>query len=80
MGRETAIEARERFANALESVLGRYKEGNIAVVAHGTVISLSVAHRAGLQPYDYWKELDLPSFAVMSLPGLSLLATVDSIR
>jgi broad specificity phosphatase PhoE len=80
MGRETAVEARERFANALESALARYKEGNVAVVAHGTVISLFVAHCAGLQPYDYWKKLDMPSFAVLSIPDLSLLGTVDRIR
>jgi broad specificity phosphatase PhoE len=80
MGRETAMEAKERFADALESALARYKEGNVAVVAHGTVISLFVADRAGLEPYDYWEQLGIPSFTVLSIPEFRLLTTVDRIR
>ena len=80
MGQETAVGARKRFADALEGILARHSEGTIVVVAHGAVISLFVAQCAGLQPYDYWKRLDLPSFAVLAIPGMRLLTTVVGIR
>ncbi len=76
LGRETAVQAQVRFAKAVEAVLENCRVGNAVIVAHGTVISLFVASCAGVRPFEYWKRLGLPSFAVLSLPDLSLLSTV----
>ena len=79
-GRETAAQARERFAGAVEGVLGRSTQGDIVIVAHGTVISLFVARSADVEPFTFWRRLGLPSFAVLSVPGLALLSVVEKIK
>lgn len=79
MGRETASQARERFANALASIVSEYPDKSIAIVAHGTVITLFVEKVTGLEPYQFWKKLDLPSFVVFSLPGYKLVTVAESI-
>lgn len=80
MGRETAVQARTRFAKALDDVLANHSTGNIAVVTHGTVISLYIGQVAGVGAYDLWGRLGLPSFTVLSLPDLRLVETVESIE
>lgn len=79
LGRETADQARTRFSGALQSIELEYPDKNIVVVAHGTVITLSVEKFTGLEPFPFWKKLDLPSFVVLSLPGHKLVTTVESI-
>jgi broad specificity phosphatase PhoE len=80
MGSETATQARERFARAVEAVLQRHTAGNVVIVAHGTVIALFVAAVAGIEPFALWQRLGLPSFVVLTLPGLELQAVVDSVE
>ena len=78
LGRETAVEARDRFVRSVEGVLAKYP-GNVAVVAHGTVITLAVAHWTGLAPFPYWQRLGLPSFAVLSFPDRTLVTTLHTL-
>lgn len=78
-GRETALQAQERFSSAVEGVLEKYVDENVVVVAHGTVITLFVAAHATLEPFAFWKQLGLPSFVVMSRPGLELVE-VDTLQ
>lgn len=76
-GQETAEQAYRRFAIAVANVLGRHPIGsNIAVVTHGTVLTLSVAQTAGVEPFPFWQELGLPAFVVLSLPEFDLLTVV----
>ncbi len=79
LGRETADQAYQRFAKAVAGVIDRYPNDNVAVITHGTVITLFVTRTAGLEPFPFWKRLGLPSFVVLSLPGLDLLETVEQI-
>ncbi len=79
MGRETAVQARTRIAEALKQVLRNHPVGSIAVVTHGMVLSLFLSNVVGVDGYEFWRRLDLPSFAVLSLPDLRLLETVDSL-
>ena len=72
-GRETAIQAQERFSMAVEGVLKKYTDGNVVIVAHGTVITLFVAAHAKIEPFAFWKQLRLPSFVVLGVPGLELM-------
>lgn len=65
-GEETASQARERFARAVHDVLERHAAGNLVIVAHGTVISLFVASRAGGDPFLLWQRLGLPSYVALA--------------
>src|SRR4051812_16591329 len=43
LGKESAREAEDRFSDAIDGVLTTHPQGNVAVVAHGTVIALFLA-------------------------------------
>jgi broad specificity phosphatase PhoE len=78
-GNETADEAHSRFSRATADVLKQHAAGNLAIVTHGTVLTLFVIRATGLDPVAFWKGLGLPSFVVLSLPELILVKVVDSI-
>jgi broad specificity phosphatase PhoE len=80
LGDETAVEAGHRFASAVEAVLDRYRDGDVVVVAHGTVITLLVSGANDVAPFQFWSELGLPSYVVLSAPGMGLVETVGSIE
>ena len=71
LGSETANQAYARFTNAINRVLEKYPQKNIAVVAHGTVISLFVA-RVQPMPFEFWKRLGLPSIVVLDVGNWTL--------
>src|SRR5262249_52849804 len=76
-GDETAHQARERFTQAIQSTLARHMDGNVAVVAHGTVISLFAAAHAGKDGYFIWQRLGLPAYVVLALPDFTLIELVE---
>ena len=78
-GRETGVQARQRFADAIDRVLARHAEGDVIVVAHGTVMSLFVADRAGVDGYALWRQLRLPCLIVLSLPDFALASVVHGV-
>ncbi|HRF97262.1 MAG TPA: histidine phosphatase family protein, partial [Aggregatilineales bacterium] len=54
-GEETAEQARTRFQAGLLSAWRKHRTENIAVVSHGTVISLFVAHLIpSINPLELW--------------------------
>jgi len=67
-GRETARQAVQRFGWAVDGVLASADAACVAVVSHGTVISLFVGERTGCEPFDLWRQLELPSFVVLAGP------------
>lgn len=71
-GNETAEQALGRFDGAVRAVLDARDENVIAVVAHGTVISLFTAKYNDVEPYELWRRLGLPSFCVLSVPGFGI--------
>lgn len=79
LGDETADQARTRFGAALQAVLSRYPEGNLAVVSHGTVISTLVAYHNGLDPFRFWKSLGLPAVVLLDVPSFRLWETVEDL-
>lgn len=78
-GAETASAARERFAAAVARQIAATPTGDLAIVAHGTVISLFVAAHNPLDPFALWQALGLPAFVVLALPDLRLIETVGRI-
>ncbi len=73
-GDEAANDCHTRFDQAVRSVLNYYGDKTIAVVAHGTVISLFVSGLTGISDFFLWNELDLPSFVVLDMDSKSILA------
>lgn len=75
-GNESANDALTRFDSAIKTV---YQEAepqeNIAVVCHGTVMSLFVQLYNQVDGFELWKKLELPSMVVLSLPDFQLLET-----
>ena len=78
-GTETADQAHARFATALAAAIERHPRGNLAIVAHGTVMTLFIARASGLDPVPFWKSLGLPALAVLSLPDLHLLEVIKDV-
>ena len=80
LGKETAVAAVSRFRSALDEVLLGHPDGNVAVVSHGTVIALLLGKLdPSRKAYDVWRAMKLPSFAVLSLPGMAVHRIVASI-
>jgi broad specificity phosphatase PhoE len=79
LGDETADEAADRFELAVEQVLSAHPDGNAAIVSHGTVIALLLARRGAGRGFQIWREMGLPSFAVLELPGYRLERMVPRI-
>lgn len=78
-GSETARQAEERFSAAVGALVRDHPKGNIAVVAHGTVIALFVARAAGLDAFELWRRLDVPSFVVLGLPAMEPIEVRESV-
>lgn len=72
MGEETADEAHTRFRNAISAVMGA-NGGEVAIVAHGTVISLLVARANNLDPVPLWTALDFCGVLTVTWPDLRLV-------
>jgi broad specificity phosphatase PhoE len=80
LGAETAHAASARFRSAVDEVLIEHAEGNVAVVAHGTVIALLVAHHnPSLKGFDLWRRLGLPSLVVLSVPEMQVVEMVERV-
>ncbi len=69
LGCETAAQALDRFSHAVNGVLAAHTSGAIAIVTHGTVMSLFVAAQTGVDPFPFWRDLALPDLAVLDLPS-----------
>jgi len=73
VGDESAADALRRFDTAVVALCEQVSDENVVAVAHGTVISLFVAHHnTDVNAYDLWQQLDCASFVVLSLPGFAL--------
>ena len=91
LGKETAVAALSRFESALDEVVMEQPEGNVAVVSHGTVIALLLEKRnrsAEADPtrpgpkrrgFEVWRAMKLPSYAVLSLPGMGVERVVNEV-
>lgn len=74
LGEETADQAYQRFSGAVHFILSGNKDSKIAIVAHGTVISLFVSRLTGKPGFQIWSELGLPCFVVLDMQSKKLIA------
>ena len=65
IGNETANGALRRFAQSIRNIASKAHGNASAIVTHGTVLSLFVAHHNPIAPYDLWSSLGLPSYLVL---------------
>jgi broad specificity phosphatase PhoE len=72
LGEETATEARVRFTAAVRASLASYPKQHLAIVTHGTVMALLVAHANRLDPVTVWQSLAMPSFVRVTVPDFTL--------
>jgi broad specificity phosphatase PhoE len=61
-GEESAQAAYERFSRAIEGLKERYEDKVVAVVTHGTVMSLFLEKHAGLNAKDFWLNMGIPMY------------------
>jgi broad specificity phosphatase PhoE len=78
-GDEAALQAQRRFEGAVEAVLAAYPRENIAIVTHGTVLSLFASQHIGQKAYPFWKSLGMPAIVAFAYPEMKLLAQVNEI-
>jgi broad specificity phosphatase PhoE len=76
-GEETAGQAGARFDAAVRDVLAAHPGQTVAIVSHGTVMTLFVAQHADVAPLPFWKRLGMPAIVVLSLPDLGLLEVIE---
>jgi broad specificity phosphatase PhoE len=73
-GSETADQAHERFSSSVDSILSENDNSKIAIVSHGTVISLFVSRLTGQPGFELWSQLGLPSHIVLDMQSKKLVA------
>jgi 2,3-bisphosphoglycerate-dependent phosphoglycerate mutase len=64
-GDETANQARARFRTAVTRVVAAHPTGDIAIVAHGTVLAL---YTDPPDPFAFWKSLKMPDLIDLPAP------------
>lgn len=79
-GEEMADSAHDRFSMAVNRLMDCYPKENIAIVTHGTVLSLFVSRNSDLEPFALWKKLGLPSWVVLSRRDFRVIEICPSIE
>lgn len=79
-GEETANGAHARFSNSVSNLIEKHSRRNIAIVSHGTVITLYVSRLMNVEPFDFWIRLGLPSFVVLGLPELKIEKVIENVE
>ncbi len=77
-GQETANQACTRFEIAVQQVLEAHPYNNLAIVSHGTVMSLFVAKHNPIDVFMFWRALAMPHIVRVSVPGFELLEPPSS--
>jgi broad specificity phosphatase PhoE len=78
-GEETFNHARQRFSNQIDALLAQYPDQSLAIVTHGTVMSLYLAQISGEAVFPLWQSLDMPAYAVVSSAQKQITKIVTSV-
>ena len=76
-GDEAATQALERFKGSVEMLMDLYTGKQMAIVSHGTVISLFTSWLSGVDGYLLWKDLGMPAIVVLDMINKKLLKTIN---
>jgi hypothetical protein len=79
LGKETRARAEDRFAKAIDALLrlpaGQHRRSSRT----GRSSPFYLATTAARSPFELWREMGLPSFAVLNLPEMQLDSVVRRI-
>jgi broad specificity phosphatase PhoE len=76
-GGETAVQATTRITQAINHQLEVNESANLAIVSHGTVLTLFICqHNPTLSPMQFWQLLTLPCAFILTLPEMQLAKSV----
>jgi broad specificity phosphatase PhoE len=76
MGQESAEAALARYQSAVRALMAEAPGEAVAVVTHGTVLSLLASRHNAIEPFALWESLGLPSYVVLEGAGLSMSGPV----
>lgn len=79
LGKETADECLARYSVAVESLIAEHKSGDLAIVTHGTALSLYLATLGAGKPFEIWRRMGLPSYAVVDAGTRKVSELVDRV-
>ena len=79
LGRETARDAKSRITRAIESIMRDHAGKDLAVVSHGTVISLFAAEIVEEDAFQLWRRMGLPSYIAMDWERREVIRVVERI-
>jgi broad specificity phosphatase PhoE len=66
-GQETATQAYTRFAGAVQRALAAHPNEDVALVTHGTVMTLFAERHAGVEPSVFWQALTMPDLITLAV-------------
>lgn len=78
-GEESGDAAATRFEAAVEALRRVHRGRRLCVVAHGTVISLHLERRYGVDGYTTWKSLGTPSYVIVDRRTRAVVDVVPSV-
>jgi broad specificity phosphatase PhoE len=64
-GQERATQTYTRFAGAVRRALAAHPDGDVALVTHGTVMTLYAERHAGVEPFAFWQALRMPDLVAL---------------
>lgn len=79
LGRESANQARDRITRAIGHIVEAHQTDPIAIVSHGTVLSLWLAGFTDRKPFDLWRAMGLPSCAIVDLDAGQVVELHESV-
>lgn len=72
LGEETANQALARFSAAIHAQLEQYPHDCLAIVTHGTVLTLFVGQHNPIELVPFWQNLEMPALIPLTLPHFQL--------
>jgi broad specificity phosphatase PhoE len=79
LGTESARSALERFSAALDAQLAQTEDEALAIVTHGTVISLFVGAHNGISAFELWKRLSCPSIVIVERLTFGIVDVIEDV-
>lgn len=71
-GQETGTQVQQRFTQAIQNTLRQYPTDTLAIVTHGTALTLFLSTHNPINAITFWKTLDLPCFFLLDLVTFKL--------
>jgi broad specificity phosphatase PhoE len=78
-GDESADDAFARFDRAVDALVKAHRGKRLAIVAHGTVISLLLSRRYGADAWSTWRALETPAYVVVDRKTKSVVDVVRTV-